>query len=470
MPATIKRPEPAKDESLAQSWALGYPVRLLAKDETLGSVTDKIGGIALEHPRALIWWLGFLPACGLLMMFGVAAGYLLAKGVGIWGINIPVGWGFAIVNFVWWIGIGHAGTFISAILFLLNQKWRTSINRFTEAITIFAVTCAGLFPLLHLGRPWLFYWMIPYPDTMGLWPQFRSALVWDLFAVGTYFTVSLLFWYLGMIPDFASLRDHARTRTKQVAYAVLSLGWKGSVLEWERYRVLQLLLAGLATPLVLSVHSVVSFDFAIALVPGWHSTIFPPYFVAGAIYSGFAMVINIILPVRSVYRLQNFITPRHLNNMGLVMLATGWMVAYGYIMEAFMAWYSGDVFERYMMFNRAFGPYGWVFWVLMAVNVVIPQALWSKRVRMNPLWLFLVALSVNIGMWVERFVIVVTSLNRDFVPSSWRIYLPTAWDWMTLFGSVGLFLTLIFLFVRYLPVIAVSEVRELIGKKEQTRI
>lgn len=463
-------PQPLKEGPLSQSWELGYPIRLLGRNQTLASATAKISGIALDHPYSLIWWLAFLPACGLLLMLGVAIGYLLVKGVGIWGINIPVGWGFAIVNFVWWIGIGHAGTFISAILFLLNQKWRTSINRFTEAITIFAVSCAGLFPLLHLGRPWLFYWLIPYPDTMGVWPQFRSALVWDLFAVSTYFTVSLIFWYLGMIPDFASLRDQATTRFKQKTYAILALGWKGSLMEWERYRSLQLLLAGLATPLVLSVHSVVSFDFAIALVPGWHSTIFPPYFVAGAIYSGFAMVINIIIPVRAVYKLHDFITPRHLNNMGLVLLATGWMVTYGYIMEAFMAWYSGDIYERYMMFNRAFGPYGWIFWILMLINVVIPQALWSRRVRTSPFWLFMVGLSVNIGMWVERFVIVVTSLHRDFVPSSWRMYIPTLWDWLTLFGTVGLFLTLLLLFIRYLPVIAISEVRELIGKKEQTLI
>ncbi|MGN6385034.1 MAG: NrfD/PsrC family molybdoenzyme membrane anchor subunit [Verrucomicrobiota bacterium] len=463
-------PEPLKDGPLSQTWELGYPIRLLGRNQTLASATRKISGIALDHPNSLVWWLAFLPASGLLLMLGVAIGYLLVKGVGIWGINIPVGWGFAIVNFVWWIGIGHAGTFISAILFLLNQKWRTSINRFTEAITIFAVSCAGLFPLLHLGRPWLFYWLIPYPDTMGVWPQFRSALVWDLFAVSTYFTVSLIFWYLGMIPDFASLRDQATTRFKQKTYAILALGWKGSLMEWERYRSLQLLLAGLATPLVLSVHSVVSFDFAIALVPGWHSTIFPPYFVAGAIYSGFAMVINIIIPVRAVYKLHDFITPRHLNNMGLVLLATGWMVTYGYIMEAFMAWYSGDIYERYMMFNRAFGPYGWIFWILMLINVVIPQALWSRRVRTSPFWLFMVGLSVNIGMWVERFVIVVTSLHRDFVPSSWRMYIPTLWDWLTLFGTVGLFLTLLLLFIRYLPVIAISEVRELIGKKEQTLI
>ena len=334
-------------------------------------------------------------------------------------------------------------------------------------MTIFAVACAGMFPLLHLGRPWLFYWLLPYPDTMGLWPQFRSPLVWDVFAVGTYFTVSVLFWYLGLLPDLAAVRDQARTRRRQRIYGIIALGWRGSAIHWARHQAAYLLLAGLATPLVLSVHSVVSFDFSVALVPGWHSTIFPPYFVAGAIYSGFAMVVNLLIPIRRIYRLESFVTKRHLNNMGIVLLATGWMVAYGYIMEAFMAWYSGEVFERYMMFNRAFGPYGWVFWLLMAMNVAVPQALWSQKVRTRPLLLFLVALSVNIGMWVERFVIVITSLHRDFVPSSWGMYFPTIWDWMTLVGSLGLFLTLLLLFIRFIPMISISEVRELIGYREQ---
>ena len=338
---------------------LGYPVRLLGSEQSYASVGEHIGGISLHQPRPIFWWAGFGLASMGLMVFLVAVGYLLFKGVGIWGINIPVAWAFAIVNFVWWIGIGHAGTFISAILLLLNQKWRTSINRFTEAMTIFAVMCAGLFPLLHLGRPWLFYWLIPYPDTMSLWPQFRSALVWDVFAVSTYFTVSVLFWYMGLIPDLAALRDQAVSRTKARVYGFFALGWRGSALHWERHQMAYLLLAGLATPLVLSVHSVVSFDFSIALVPGWHSTIFPPYFVAGAIYSGFAMVTNIVIPIRKLYHLEPFITERHLNCFGLVLLATCWMVAYGYIMESFMGWYSGDIFERYLIFNRAFGPYGW---------------------------------------------------------------------------------------------------------------
>ncbi len=449
---------------------LGYPARLLGPHETYDSVTNKIGGIALEQPHRKAWWLAFLPAFGLFGVLLVALTYLLYRGVGIWGINIPVAWAFAIVNFVWWIGIGHAGTFISAILLLLLQKWRTSINRFTEAMTLFAVICAGMFPLAHLGRPWLFYWLLPYPDTMALWPQFRSPLVWDVFAVSTYFTVSLIFWYVGLIPDVATLRDQAKTRSKQILYGIMALGWRGSARHWQRHQSAYLLLAGLATPLVLSVHSVVSFDFSVAIVPGWHSTIFPPYFVAGAIYSGFAMVLNIVIPIRKIYGLENLITLRHLNNMGNVMLATGWMVAYGYIMEAFMSWYSGEVFERYMMWNRAFGPYGWTFWLLIAVNVIIPQALWWRWVRVSPVLLFCVALSVNVGMWLERFVIVVVSLHRDFDPSIWRMYYPTLWDWLTLFGSIGLFLTLLMLFIRYLPMISISEVRELIAQRKEGRL
>jgi molybdopterin-containing oxidoreductase family membrane subunit len=410
---------------------------------------------------------GFAVAFLLLMMFLFAVTYLLFKGVGIWGINIPVAWGFAIVNFVWWIGIGHAGTFISAILLLLLQKWRTAINRLTEAMTLFAVACAGMFPLLHLGRPWVFFWLLPYPDTMKLWPQFRSPLVWDVFAVSTYFTVSLIFWYIGLIPDLATIRDRAKTRRKQVVYGILAFGWRGSAVHWQRHQSAYLLLAGLATPLVLSVHSVVSFDFAVAIVPGWHSTIFPPYFVAGAIYSGFAMVLNIIIPLRKLYHLEALLPLRYMNNMANVMLVTGWMVTYGYIMEAFMAWYSGDVFEKFMMWNRAFGPYGWIFWLLMLCNVLIPQFLWSRRVRTNMLALFLVALSINAGMWIERFVIVITSLNRDFTPSIWHMFFPTVWDWMTLFGSVGLFLTLLFLFVRFLPLMSISETRELVAEERE---
>lgn len=458
---------PARGEKPYPTTSLGYPSSLLAEGETYESVTDTIGSIVLVKKQPRSWIVGFAFAFALLMLLLVAVSYLLYEGVGIWGINIPVAWGFAIVNFVWWIGIGHAGTFISAILLLLHQKWRNSINRLTEAMTLFAVACAGMFPLLHLGRPFVFFWLFPYPDTMGLWPQFRSPLVWDVFAVSTYFTVSLIYWYVGLIPDLATLRDRAVTRAKQVIYGVLALGWRGSARHWQRHQMAYLLLAGLATPLVLSVHSVVSFDFAVAMLPGWHSTIFPPYFVAGAIYSGFAMVLNIIIPVRKIYGLEKIVTMRILNNAAIVMLVTGEMVAYGYLMEAFMAWYSGDVFEQYMMANRAFGPYGWVFWALMLLNVLIPQALWSKRVRTNLVALFFVALSVNIGMWVERFVIVITSLHRDFDPSSWGMYYPTLWDWATLFGSMGLFLTLLFLFIRFLPMISIAEVRELVAEKKE---
>jgi molybdopterin-containing oxidoreductase family membrane subunit len=373
-----------------------------------------------------------------------------------------VGWGFAIVNFVWWIGIGHAGTLISAILLLLHQKWRTSINRFAEAMTLFAVACAGMFPLLHMGRPWLFYWLMPYPNTMFLWPQFRSPLVWDVFAVSTYATVSLLFWFVGLIPDLATLRDRARNKASKVIYGFLAMGWRGSAVHWHRYETASLLLAGLATPLVVSVHTVVSFDFAVALVPGWHSTIFPPYFVAGAIYSGFAMVMTLAIPIRKYYGLEDFITMRHLGNMAKVMLATGLIVAYGYMAETFGAFYSGNQYDKFMVLNRWFGPYAFFYWLLISCNIVLPQMMWWKKVRMNVLVLFIISLIVNVGMWLERFIIVVTSLHRDFLPSSWGMYYPTRWDWATFTGTIGLFLTLLFLFIRYLPVISISEMRVLV--------
>jgi Ni/Fe-hydrogenase subunit HybB-like protein len=392
--------------------------------------------------------------------------YLFVKGIGIWGVNVPIAWGFAIVNFVWWIGIGHAGTLISAILLLLRQEWRTSINRFAEAMTLFAVACAGLFPLLHLGRPWFAYWLVPYPSTMNIWPQFRSPLVWDVFAVSTYLTVSLLFWYVGLIPDMATLRDRASSRVGRVTYGILAMGWRGSAIHWHRYDTAYLLLAGLATPLVVSVHTVVSFDFAISIVPGWHTTIFPPYFVAGAIYSGFAMVMVLAIPIRAVYRLEDFITMRHLQNMAKVMLATGMIVAYGYLMENFTAWYSANPFERSQTLNRWTGPYAPVFWALIFFNILIPQVLWLKRVRTSVRLLFLVALSVNVGMWLERFIIVVTSLHRDFLPSAWNMYYPTFWDWSTYIGTIGLFFALLFLFLRFLPMISIFEMRTLVEKTE----
>jgi len=430
------------------------------------SVTDKISAIVLAGRTPRSWYVGFAIGFVLLQVLLFAVAYLFARGVGIWGINIPVGWGFAIINFVWWIGIGHAGTLISAILLLLRQEWRTSINRFAEAMTLFAVACAGLFPLLHLGRPWMMYYLFPYPSTYGVWPQFRSPLIWDVFAVSTYATVSALFWFVGLIPDLATLRDRATRRFSRFAYGVLAMGWRGSAIHWQRYEAASLLLAGLATPLVVSVHSVVSFDFAVGIVPGWHSTIFPPYFVAGAIYSGFAMVLTLAIPVRRIYGLQGFITERHLRNMAKLMLATGLIVAYGYLMEAFISWYSGNRYEMYMMLNRLTGPYRHAYWTLLATNLVIPQLLWFPRVRRNEFVLFVIALSVNVGMWLERFIIVVTSLHRDFLPSSWGMYTGDRWDWATFLGSMGLFLTLMFVFLRLLPMISIFEMRSLVPAEE----
>jgi Ni/Fe-hydrogenase subunit HybB-like protein len=433
---------------------------------TYASVTDKISAIVLTRKTPRVWVAGFGVAFLLVMLLMYAVAYLLAVGVGIWGITIPVAWGFAIVNFVWWIGIGHAGTLISAILLLLHQEWRTSINRFAEAMTLFAVACAGMFPLLHLGRPWFFYWLFPYPSTMGIWPQFRSPLVWDVFAVSTYATVSFFFWYMGLIPDLATLRDRAQNLLGRKAYGLLAMGWRGSAIHWRRYQVAYLLMAGLATPLVVSVHSVVSFDFTIAIVPGWHSTIFPPYFVAGAIYSGFAMVMTLAIPLRRIYGLEDFITMRHLDNMAKVLLATGLIVAYGYFMETLMAWYSGNRYEQYMMLNRVFGPYASVYWAVMVCNVLAPQAAWFPRVRASVPALFVLALIVNVGMWLERYMIIVVSLHRDFMPSAWGMYAGTGWDWATLVGSIGLFLALMFLFIRVLPVISIFELRGLVPKPE----
>jgi molybdopterin-containing oxidoreductase family membrane subunit len=440
---------------------------LLEPGHTLGTVTDKISSIVLSRGTTKGWLLGFAIAFGLVMVMFLAVAYLLVAGVGIWGINAPIGWGFAIVNFVWWIGIGHAGTLISAILLLLRQKWRTSINRFAEAMTLFAVSCAGLFPLIHMGRPWLAYWMAPYPNPMWMWPQFRSPLVWDVFAVSTYATVSLLFWFVGLIPDLATLRDRAKNRAAQTIYGMLAMGWRGSAVHWHRYETASLLLAGLATPLVVSVHTVVSFDFAVGQVPGWHTTIFPPYFVAGAIYSGFAMVMTLAIPIRKFYNLEDFITMRHLGNMAKVMLATGLIVAYGYMMETFMAFYSGNQFDKFTILNRMTGPYAFFYWMLIVCNIGIPQMLWSSRVRSSVPMLFVISLIVNVGMWLERFVIVVISLHRDFLPSSWGMYYPTRWDWATYVGTIGLFLTLLFLFLRFLPMISIYEMRGLVEETQE---
>jgi molybdopterin-containing oxidoreductase family membrane subunit len=438
-------------------------------DNSLASVTDKIAGLVQDRPVPPAWWLT-LGVAGLLLtvlMYGV--GYLLIVGVGIWGINVPVAWGFAITNFVWWIGIGHAGTLISAILLLLHQKWRTSINRFAEAMTLFAVICAGLFPLLHMGRPWFFYWLFPYPNRHEIWPQFRSPLTWDVFAVSTYFLVSLMFWYLGLLPDVASMRDRAKTWLGRAFFGLLALGWRNSVSHWWRLEKAYLLLAGLATPLVVSVHTVVSFDFAIGIVPGWHSTVFPPYFVAGAIYSGFAMVLILAIPLRSIYGLQDFVTRRHLNNCAKLLLASGLILSYGYFIEGTMAVYTQGKYELGVQHNRWAGSAHWVYWFVILLNVVIPQALWSSRVR-NSTWpLFLVSLGVLIGMWIERWVIVIGSLQRDYPPSMWGLFQATFWDYAFLFGSVGLFFFLFALFLRFLPMCSISELRDLLPKRQGGR-
>jgi molybdopterin-containing oxidoreductase family membrane subunit len=438
-----------------------YKPPVVAPAHPTATVTDKISSVVLQ--RTPKWWfLGFGISFLLLMglLFGVT--WLLIKGVGVWGVNQPVGWGFAIINFVWWIGIGHAGTLISAILLLLRQEWRTSINRFAEAMTLFAVACAGMYPVLHLGRPWLAYWLFPYPNTMGMWPNFRSPLIWDVFAVSTYATVSALFWYVGLIPDLATLRDRSKNRFWQIVYGFGAMGWRGSAAHWHNYETAYLLLAGLATPLVISVHTVVSFDFAIGIVPGWHATIFPPYFVAGAIYAGFAMVLLLSIPLRVAFGLQDFITLRHLQNMGKVMLATGLIVFYGYLMEFFFSWYSGNHLEQFTFLNRIHGPYRWHWIGLMFCNGVAPQVLWFRRFRTSPFWLFVVSLIVSVGMWLERFVIVVTSLHRDFLPSSWGMYAGTRWDWMIYIGTIGLFLSLLFLFIRFLPMISIFEMRTIV--------
>src|SRR5580704_133020 len=442
-------------------------VPVIAPGHTFSTITSKITNIVLKRPVSLGWIFGFLIVFGMMNMLMMALGYLFIKGTGIWGINIPIGWGFAIVNFVWWIGIGHAGTLISAILALLRQTWRNSINRFAEAMTLFAVACAGIFPLVHTGRPWLAYCLFPYPNTMRYWPNFRSPLVWDVFAVSTYLTISLVSWFIGLIPDLATLRDRTENPVLQKVFGLLAMGWRGSARHWHRYESAYLLLAGLATPLVLSVHTVVSFDFAVGIVPGWHTTIFPPYFVAGAIYSGFAMVLCLAIPIRVIYKLEDFITMRHLENSAKVMLATGLIVAYGYGMEAFMAWYSGGIYERYAFVNRMWaGGYWWTYWVLILCNILIPQLLWSRRVRMKIGAVFAISLVGNVGMWLERFVIVVTSLTRDFVPSSWGMYYPTIWDWSTYLGTIGVFLALMFLFVRGLPAISIFEMREVVHEME----
>ncbi len=435
---------------------------IIGRGYTFGTVTDQISAVVLTKRTPVFWFTSF--AVGFLLLQGllVSAVLLFGKGVGIWGIRTPVMWGFAITNFVWWIGIGHAGTLISAILLLLNQKWRNSINRFAEAMTLFAVACAGLFPILHMGRPWLAYWLFPYPNSMMVEPNFRSPLVWDVFAVSTYATVSALFWFVGLIPDLGTLRDRAKNLFAKYTYGILAMGWRGSARHWSIYETASLLLSGLATPLVLSVHTVVSFDFTIAIVPGWHSTFFPPYFVAGAIYSGFAMVLALAIPLRAVYGLQGLITDRHLENSAKVMLATGMIVAYSYIMETFFAWYSGSPYEAQAFWNRMTGPYSFQYWFLVTCNIVSPNLLWFKKFRKTPVLLFISSIIVLVGMWLERYMIIVSSLAQDFVPSSWSLFHATRWDWATYWGTIGLFMFLFFLFIRALPMISIFEVRTLL--------
>ena len=431
---------------------------LVSNRRPIGWISDAVAGVA-EGKTPKWWWYAFIPSVLMLTMLGAMILYLMSKGVGIWGLGQPIMWGWAIINFVWWIGIGHAGTLISAILFLLRQRWRTAVNRAAEAMTIFAVMCAGIFPLIHIGRIWFGWWLLPLPNANSIWPQFRSPLMWDVFAVSTYFTVSVLFWYMGLIPDLAVMRDRARTKLRKFAYGLFALGWTGSNRHWSNYERAYLILAGLSTPLVLSVHSIVSLDFSVSQLPGWHTTIFPPYFVAGAIFSGFGMVLTLLIPLRKVCKLEDVITVRHVELMCKVTLATGSIVGYAYAMEFFIAWYSGNPYERFTFINRAFGPYGWAYWIMISCNVLTPQFFWFKRIRTNMLIVFILSIFVNIGMWFERFVIVVTSLHREFVPSNRSYDSPTWVDVCTYLGTFGLFFTFFLLFIRFVPLIAIAEVK-----------
>ena len=432
---------------------------LVLNNRSLAWISDQIAGI-IEGKTPRWWWVMMACSLPLMLMCFAMIGYLISTGVGVWGLNHPIAWGWAIVNFVFWIGIGHAGTLISAVLFLLRQKWRTSINRAAEAMTIFAVMCAGIFPGIHVGRIWFAWWLVPLPNANGpIWPQFRSPLLWDVFAVSTYFTVSFLFWYMGLIPDLATIRDRCKGFIRKFAYGLFSLGWTGSNRHWSNYEKAYLLLAGLSTPLVLSVHSIVSFDFAVSQLPGWHTTIFPPYFVAGAIFSGFGMVLTLMIPLRSIFKLEDLLTIRHIELMCKVTLATGTIVGYAYGMEFFIAWYGGNPYEAYAFQNRAFGPYWWAYWIMISCNVITPQFFWFKKLRTNVVVVWVLSIFVNIGMWFERFVIVVTSLHRDYLPANWGYYSPTKVDVLTFIGTFGLFMVLFLLFIRFLPLIAISEVK-----------
>jgi molybdopterin-containing oxidoreductase family membrane subunit len=424
-----------------------------------GQVTEIVARVA-ERPRAP--W-GYRVALGvslaLLGVFLLALGHVLTQGTGVWGITSPVAWGFDVTCFVYWIGIGHAGTLISAILLLLRQPRRTTISRIAESMTLFALLTAALFPVIHVGRPWLVYWMLPYPNQMGLWPQFRSALTWDVFAILAYAATSFAFWYLGLVPDLATWRDRAVSRHRRLAFGLLALGWRGSAREWHRYQRAYLLLAGLATPLVICVHSVVSFDFATSLLPGWHSTIFPVYFVVGALFGGIAMVMVLLVPVRRLFRLEALIELRHLDFLSRLLIAGSLLVAYAYLLEWFMAWYGGSSYERFVMLNRGWGDYAWAYWPMLAMNLLAPQLLWFARFRRHPTVVFLVGLTVNVGMWLERYVIVTSALSRDFLPSSWGRFVPTRFDLMTLAGSFGLFFSLFLLLCRHLPLVAIAEAK-----------
>ena len=447
----------ANDLKVPEKNPLAKPL-LIEGDQTYATLTEQVSSV-VEGKTPRNWYIGFaISLGGTLMMWSLLA-YLVLTGIGVWGNNQPVGWAWDITNFVFWIGIGHAGTLISAILFLFRQKWRTSINRAAEAMTLFAVACAGLYPAFHVGRIWFAYWLFPLPYNQGMWPNFRSPLEWDVFAVSTYGTVSLLFWYVGLIPDLATLRDRATTRARQLVYGIFSLGWRGSNRHWQHYEIAYMILAGISTPLVLSVHTIVSFDFAVSKIPGWHTTIFPPYFVAGAVFSGFAMVMTLMLVARWALNLQHLITMYHLEVMNKIMLVTGSIVGYAYAMEFFIAWYSGNMFEQFAFLNRAFGPYAWAYWTMITCNVISPQCFWSKKLRTSIPFMFFISIVINIGMWFERFVIIATSLHRDFLPSSWGYFRPSWVDILTFAGTFGGFMTLFLLFIRFVPVIALAEVK-----------
>lgn len=436
-----------------------FPASLVQGENDLHSVTETVCGVLEASKPPKSWYLIFTVAVGLLGVLGAMIVYLVMTGVGVWGNNQPVAWGWPIVNFVFWVGIGHAGTLISAVLFLFRQDWRTGINRFSEAMTIFAVVCAGMFPAIHVGRIWVIWWVFPVPNQMDMWPNFRSPLLWDVFAVSTYFSVSLLFWYMGLVPDLATVRDRAKTKVRKFWYGLFALGWTGSNRHWHRYERAYLILAALATPLVLSVHSVVSFDFATSQLPGWHTTILPPYFVAGAIFSGFAMVLTLSIPARKMFGLEDLITLRHIDNMCKVIMATGMMVGYAYSMEFFIAWYGANSYESFAFVNRAFGNYWWAYWIMVSCNVICPQLFWFKAIRENTPLVWIISIFVNVGMWFERFVIANTTLSRDFLPSSWGYYSPTVVDIFTFFGTFGFFSVLFLLFLRFLPLMPMAEVK-----------